>query len=192
MSVITTVNGMKLDLLAPRESSIISGDIAHALNMIPRFNGHTEQRYSVLKHSLVVAHFAPHHLKLHALLHDASEAYICDIPSPLKALMKDYKRIERRIQNCIYSAYNVETDCASRKWVKDIDLRVYWCEEIVLRLNNLDVPVSDNMLAYVANMAEVDDSVAHMRFCEELMEYSIRNEDELIFKAVSGSDWTSA
>jgi hypothetical protein len=56
-----------------------------------------------------VAKLVPDKYKLQALLHDASEAYICDVPTPLKRMLGDtYKDVETKVQNAIGSAFDVE------------------------------------------------------------------------------------
>jgi hypothetical protein len=76
---------------------------------MPRFNGHTTSNWSVLDHSLAVASLVTPEYKLQALLHDATEAYICDIPSPLKALLGEgYKSIESRLAKAIGIHFGVE------------------------------------------------------------------------------------
>ena len=82
-----TVTGKKINLLNPDPDQICLEDIALALEKMPRFNGHTTSNWSVLDHSLAVASLVTPEYKLQALLHDATEAYICDIPSPLMALL---------------------------------------------------------------------------------------------------------
>lgn len=102
MTWLGTVSGKKIDLLNPDPQQITLEDIAFALDNIPRFNGHTTQPWTVLDHSVAVARLVAPHLRLQALLHDASEAYICDMPSPLKRLIgAAYVDVERRIQGAI-------------------------------------------------------------------------------------------
>ena len=79
-------------------------DIAHALSMQCRFNGHS-QFYSVAEHSMVVASLVPHQFRLEALLHDAAEAYLGDIVSPLKALLPDYQALETKVDQAIRAKY---------------------------------------------------------------------------------------
>lgn len=86
---IVTSSGRQFSYLDPRPHMIDICDIAHALSQICRFNGHTSLFYSVAQHSLLVADkmIGSAGERLAGLLHDAAEAYVCDIPSPLKVLL---------------------------------------------------------------------------------------------------------
>jgi hypothetical protein len=106
-SYILTRSGGSFDYTNPDSSTYTLEDIAHALSHIPRFCGHTRQFYSVAQHSYMVAYLVPESNQRAALLHDASEAFMCDIPSPLKALLPDYKVIEKRVQDSIYRKFSV-------------------------------------------------------------------------------------
>jgi hypothetical protein len=84
-----TYTGKRFDPLNPDPALIDIDDIAHALSNICRFGGHSSRFYSVAEHSVLVAealwdlrHDAD--LALAGLLHDAAEAYLGDIPRPLK------------------------------------------------------------------------------------------------------------
>lgn len=101
MGAIYTRSGRQLDLLDPSPASIELDDIAHALGSICRFAGHTRVFYSVAEHSIMVSHLVPEGIRLRALLHDATEAYIQDIPSPLKRLLPEYQAIEARVWSAI-------------------------------------------------------------------------------------------
>lgn len=104
-----TVSGKKIDLTSPDPDQIIVEDIAHALFKIPRFNGHIEEQWSVGHHSLGVATLVSDQYKLEALLHDATEAYLCDIPSPLKWFLGDaYREVEIRIARAIGLRFSVD------------------------------------------------------------------------------------
>lgn len=87
--------------------------IAHSLAHIPRFNGHTNTFYSVAEHSIFVAYLMdtlnlgdP----LEGLMHDATEAYICDIPSPFKELMPEYRNIESDLERTLRTQFDLPRD----------------------------------------------------------------------------------
>ena len=82
-------------------------DIAWSLAMQCRYNGHTQLFYSVATHSILVARFLPQHLKLEGLLHDASEAYLCDLPSPVKRIMPEYQKVEAALEAVIAAQYHL-------------------------------------------------------------------------------------
>jgi uncharacterized protein len=95
-SFTTTYTGKIVHLPEPLEDEIDILDIAHALSQMCRFTGHTSFFYSVGYHSILASEFVePAHLALEALLHDAHEAYIADLPRPIKLLdeMAGYKTI---------------------------------------------------------------------------------------------------
>lgn len=104
-----TNTGQRIDLTNPSPDSILLTDIAYALSKICRFNGQLKRFYSVAQHSLHVAELVPEHLKLQALLHDASEAYICDVPTPFKRMLGSaYTDVENKLQRVIGEKFGVE------------------------------------------------------------------------------------
>lgn len=101
---IQTFKGIKFHPYAPLPEEIDIRDIAHALSMICRFGGHSERFYSVAEHSINVSMLASE-CPLRALLHDASEAYLGDIPRPIKSMMPEYVVAEKRLQTVIYETF---------------------------------------------------------------------------------------
>lgn len=121
MKYITTHSGRQLDPLAPRVEDIHIGDIAHALSQLCRFAGHTSKFYSVAEHSVRVSFLVDDRAAMHALLHDATEAYLVDVPTPLKRLLPQYREIEKRLLTTIYAAFGLEAD-TYKEQVKQADL----------------------------------------------------------------------
>jgi hypothetical protein len=109
---IVTYTGKKFYPLAPRIDDIDMRDIAHALSNICRFTGHCRLFYSVAQHSLLGMHYAPHWLKASMLLHDAAEAYLCDVARPVKHSpgMTAYRAAEQRLQTLIGQRFDVSFD----------------------------------------------------------------------------------
>lgn len=81
---IQTFTGVEFYPFDPRPEEIRIEDIAHALSMQCRYAGHCSKFYSVAEHSIRVAELLPMPLKLWGLLHDAAEAYLVDLPRPIK------------------------------------------------------------------------------------------------------------
>ncbi len=105
---IETYTGRKVYPLNLRVEDIDIRDIAHALSLMCRFNGHCPSFYSVAQHSVLVAQLLRPELKLAGLLHDASEAYLCDLPTPVKAQMPTYQDAEIQAIKVIGKKFGIE------------------------------------------------------------------------------------
>jgi hypothetical protein len=103
---IMTHSGRRVDLLTPKAVQISIEDVAHGLSMLCRFTGQIDRFYSVAEHSLILSQqFREPAVAMCALLHDASEAYIGDVSTPLKQVLGDvYKSIEYRLRLVICEA----------------------------------------------------------------------------------------
>lgn len=87
MTRIQTRSGIMIDLVNPKPDQIEILDIAHALSMTCRWGGHTKVYFSVAQHSVLCSSYTCAKFALAALMHDAAEAYIGDIPRPLKEIL---------------------------------------------------------------------------------------------------------
>ncbi len=121
---IRTHSGRYVDVINPMPEMISIVDIAHALSRLCRFSGQIEPLYSVARHSINCSKLIKDpKLKLAALLHDASEAYLADIPGPVKQHLPDYLTIEERMMRCIANKFGF--DFPLHQEVKN-------CDEIML------------------------------------------------------------
>lgn len=102
--VLETMTGIRFN---PKYPEFDIEDIAHGLSNICRFGGQSQEFYSVAEHSIIVSHLTDGN-PLEGLLHDASEAYLMDIPSPIKATLPDYKRLEGYIQKMLCQEYGIQ------------------------------------------------------------------------------------
>lgn len=105
MTILTTYFGNKVNLLDPDPETIDIKDIAWALSNLCRFVGHIKEFYSVAQHSLLVSEMSDYSLE--GLLHDATEAYLGDISSPLKIALPDYKKIEANFHRVISEKFDL-------------------------------------------------------------------------------------
>ncbi|KHD88294.1 MAG: HD family phosphohydrolase [Bdellovibrio sp. ArHS] len=122
-SWVITLSGTRFNILDPDPSAVRMEDIACALARQARFNGHTRFFYSVGQHSCLGAEVSPtKEIALHMLFHDATEAYVGDLVSPVKALLPDFEIIESRIHWAISQKFNLEFPLP--KVVKQIDRRL--------------------------------------------------------------------
>lgn len=112
---IETYNGEFFNLDPNDLSGVTIDNLAHSLSGVNRFNSHTNRMYSVAEHSIHVASMLPPELQLVGLLHDGSEAFIQDIPSPFKQFMPDYARIEAIIQDKVWHAFHIDP-----AWVEQV------------------------------------------------------------------------
>ena len=116
---ITTATGRNINPLALKIEDVDIYDIAHSLAMICRFNGHSRIVYSVAEHSVLVSTFCPPELALEGLLHDAAEAYLGDVPTPLKRQWPEYQAAERRAQSVITKCFGLPAEMSSAVNVAD-------------------------------------------------------------------------
>ena len=152
-----TVSGVIINLLDVQASDLNIEDIATGLYHTNRFNGQTERPYNVLSHSMCAAEMAPDDKKLEALLHDASEAYIGDMTTPVKELFPEFVVYEDKLLAMIMEKFNTSTyKVENGRYVKSpvmlaIDKRLGQGENFVLRprcAGVYDSEVADLMYRY--------------------------------------------
>lgn len=125
---IRTNSGIFITVFDPKPEMITIEDIAHALASVPRFGGHLNRPYSVAQHSVMcMMRVKSLEDKKAALMHDASEAYMGDIPTPIKAMLPEYKKAENNLMQIIADKFGFEFPLS--KEVKAVDeemLHIEW------------------------------------------------------------------
>lgn len=110
-TVLTTASGSRVDYLKPKNINL--ADVALGLSRQPRYAGQTSRPYSVAQHCLFVAELVDPRLKAYALIHDAQEAFLCDLPTPAKEALRalgdgSYDELEARLYYAICEAVGLE------------------------------------------------------------------------------------
>jgi uncharacterized protein len=137
--VIDTASGMRLDLDDPRPEDIRIEDVAGGLSKVCRFGAQPREYYSVAQHALLVQRLvveAGHpELALVGLHHDSHEAYLCDIPTPLKRKIAKatnvYNETCSTLDRVIAEAFGFEwpeDGSPEQRAIKDVDRRALLME----------------------------------------------------------------
>ncbi len=124
---IQTYSGKKANIFDFKEEDIDIVDIAHSLSLQCRFNGHVNWFYSVAQHSLMACYIievlmAEPEPALQALLHDAGEAYIGDLPKPIKAngRFKVFSEIEDILMEVISKKFGINSKMSPK--LEEVDI----------------------------------------------------------------------
>ncbi len=153
-----TNSGKMIDMLKPDKNAFLSEDIAHALSMICRAAGHFKHFYSVAQHSLncmreAQARGFSQRVCFACLLHDASEAYLCDIPTPLKENLGDYKIIEENFQKEILKSFGLyPLSAEEERMVKIVDEALLYYEFKFLHT----IPISFEKTPHLCSIPNVE------------------------------------
>lgn len=127
--IIETQSGELIDFVWPHRNRYLIEDIAHGLSHVCRFAGHTGRFYSVAQHSVLVSHVDPENLPLWKLMHDASEAYMGDMPTPLKKMMPEYRKLEDTVMDAIADSYGLPRGFQKNINVKAADKTLLYSEK---------------------------------------------------------------
>jgi hypothetical protein len=128
MAWVATVSGARIDYPDTDPEQIRIEDIAHALSRMPRWAGHTTFPVSVAQHCLNCSAVAEPKDQLAALLHDASEAYIADLPKPFKMVLPEYKDLEGAIIIALEKRFGLTI---MTEGVHEVDARMLKTEHVL-------------------------------------------------------------
>lgn len=116
--------------LEKNPENISIDDIAQGLSNLCRFAGQVKEFYSVAQHSCIICDYAPEHLKLIGLLHDGAEAYISDIPRPVKGIIPQIKELEVTIQMQIAEKFGLSFPYSGQIDVLDAQLMLAEAQQL--------------------------------------------------------------
>jgi len=148
-----------VNVIDPDPATFALPDIFTALSRVVRFGGHGRFPYTVGQHVLTCLRIAalwgePFNVLRAVLMHDAAEAYLGDVPTPIKAILPDYRALEARMEAAIFDRFDVGLPLYAAR-VKRVDLAALSVEKAALHPTagpwGCDVDVSDlprDMLAY--------------------------------------------
>lgn len=175
---ITTYTGFHFEPTDPDPELIRIEDIAHALSLICRGNGHVKTFWSVGQHCINCAKEAwkrglSNRMVLACLLHDASECYMSDIPRPFKKDLPEYQVHEEHLLDIIYEKYlGSHLKPEEQKQLKEIDDAMLWydLENLLNEIQSGEIPKLHIGLDYsVRPFQEVESEYLELfyRFSEE-------------------------
>lgn len=121
-SEIALYSGGSIDPINPDPALVNIEDIAHSLALSCRYTGHVIHPYTVAQHSINLSYSVSPENKLEALLHDASEAYLSDIATPIKKasdMGESYSLVEDKLYSAIAARFGLKDPLPQD--VKDAD-----------------------------------------------------------------------
>jgi len=139
---IYTFTGRWFYPINPKSVDVDVEDIAHALSLKCRWTGHCSRLYSVAEHSIRVSNVAVafavldgvrdvrklNNIRIQALIHDAHEAYLADLASPIKDFIPNWREVEDRIQDAIVEYLGLTGSDPGQPYVKQADMLLAWLE----------------------------------------------------------------
>ena len=176
---LTTFSKVDFNTFEPEEDKIRIEDIAHALSMMTRANGHFPQFFSVGQHCIQCCHEATARnylpqTALACLLHDASEAYLADITRPVKKNMTMYLQIEEQLQHMIYTKFlgyvpegeeaelitNIDDSCLYYEFLHFMDEKMYSVEPVMVSTPSYEFqPMADVEKEFLSLFEELKEKI---------------------------------
>ena len=167
---IRTFTGKKFFPLGPDFGEFDIEDIAHALSNQCRFSGHVRFFYSVAQHCVNVSYEVPEVDAYEALMHDASEAYLQDMPTPIKMMMPEYKKAEKVLETAIEAHFGLIMDDDARINIRAADLKLLATEARDLMGNPQDWESLQGLVPCTYKIVPASPAVAKAAFLDRYME----------------------
>lgn len=182
-------SGILFSPVDPDPALITIEDIAHALSLKCRWSGHINRFYSVAEHSFYVSYLCSAEDALCGLMHDASEAYLVDMPRPIKYLpsMQPYRDLEARMEAAIAKKFNVPAQKTPSVEIADnLILAVEalqlingstltWAEDIIAPYGDYVTLNDGDQMSFGELLLGWDPEVAEQMFLERFKELTEKN-----------------
>jgi hypothetical protein len=105
---ISLLSGATFNYNKPEESNVTVEDLASALSNVCRFSGHLPRFYSVAQHLVNASRIVSSGNAFTALMHDTTEAFTNDLPTPLKWSLPIFKELETKIESAMGEKFGFE------------------------------------------------------------------------------------
>lgn len=128
-----TISGQAVRVGLGSRDTCSLDDMAHGLALINRYLGQTPKPYSVAQHCVLMATVVPDGFQLEALIHDAHEVFVGDVPRPLKRMLPDFCKLEAAMERSVRAAFKLPSSMSPE--VKEADLRMLVTEARALGMS---------------------------------------------------------
>ena len=174
-----TVSGRWVNPFDPDPDQLDAGDIARALANQCRFGGHSRVFYSVAQHSVIVSELVEQgggdvEDAFAALMHDATEAYLGDMPHPLKhrsPLGAAFKQAEDRLEQVIRDRFAIRPDVPE---IKRVDRALLGAERRAFSAERWDWPELEGVEALDLELTALAPDDAARAFADRYAQLSAR------------------
>lgn len=134
---ITTATGRHFYFEDPQPDQIDIADIAYALSHTNRWGGHCYPALSVAQHSVMVADAllrcrATQLVQLQGLMHDSAEAYLGDVPTPIKSKLPEYSAMELLVTDVIFRKWGIPMPMDPQVHLMDVEMRKWEFRDLML------------------------------------------------------------
>lgn len=166
---IVTSTGLMIDISRPVIDDIQILDIAHALSNICRYVGHCHDFYSVAEHSVLVSHMVPRQHAMWGLMHDASEAYLGDVSTPLKRQLPAYKSLEAAWMSAVAKKFGLPYPYSDEIGIADRALLFHEMNYFFGRTIPRDTPL---LVGFIGCLPPADASSRFLSRFREIQEWT--------------------
>lgn len=143
---ITTATGKRFHFEDPQPDEIDIADIAYSLSHTNRWGGHCYPALSVAQHSVMVAdallrNGASQMIQLQGLMHDAAEAYLGDVPTPIKRKLPEYMAMEILVTDAIFQKFGIPMPLDQQVHLQDVEIRRWEYRDLMPDVRGVEAPV---------------------------------------------------